>query len=258
MSASSISAFVFLHPRIHIAMSRGMLLKPGASFCSSELFGATRVIRVATRLIPVSLPTFLVLSVTLRTSRVPHKLSALSYDVDHCSYKRSLRVTSVARLAALRAAHVANAVVSPSPQDATLPSVQSDLLTVQQQEQLNSLLKEFTAQIAFSSEDLGELSQKYREFFLQIPTVEGATCKQRPYKLSYKEVDEFRRQLAVLLDRRIIRRADGPTDFISPVLFVPKPRNPSEVRMCVDFRRLNLSQSAISTLFLTFRTYIAK
>jgi hypothetical protein len=46
------------------------------------------------------------------------------------------------------------------------------------------MLKEFTAQIAFSSEDLGEVSQKYREFFLQIRTVEGATCKQRTYKLS--------------------------------------------------------------------------
>ena len=69
--------------------------------------------------------------------------------------------------------------------------------------------------------------------------MEGAACKQRPYKLSYKELETFKVQVELLLAQGVIKKADGPTDFLSPVLFVPKPRKPDELRMCVDFRRLN-------------------
>ena len=43
----------------------------------------------------------------------------------------------------------------------------------------------------------------------------------------------------MLLEQGDIKKASGPTDFLSPVLFVPKPRKPDELRMCIDFRRLN-------------------
>ena len=43
----------------------------------------------------------------------------------------------------------------------------------------------------------------------------------------------------MLLERGVVKLADGPTDFLSPVLFVPKPRDPTALRMCVDLRRLN-------------------
>ena len=37
----------------------------------------------------------------------------------------------------------------------------------------------------------------------------------------------------------VVKKAAGPTDFLSPVLFVPKPRDPAELHLCVHFRRLN-------------------
>ena len=43
----------------------------------------------------------------------------------------------------------------------------------------------------------------------------------------------------MLLEQGVFKKASGPTDFLSPVLFVPKPRKPDELRMCIDFRRLN-------------------
>jgi hypothetical protein len=83
---------------------------------------------------------------------------------------------------------------------------------------------------------------------MSIPTTEGATCKQKPYLLSHREVMVFKEQVEMLLAQGVIKKASGPTDFLSPVLFVPKPRKPKEVisdkcpkelRMCIDFRRLN-------------------
>ena len=37
----------------------------------------------------------------------------------------------------------------------------------------------------------------------------------------------------------IIERASGPTLWVSPVVAAPKPHNPSEVRVCGDYRQPN-------------------
>jgi hypothetical protein len=37
----------------------------------------------------------------------------------------------------------------------------------------------------------------------------------------------------------VTTKADGPTDFLSPVLFVPKPRQLDRLQTCMDIRRLN-------------------
>jgi Reverse transcriptase (RNA-dependent DNA polymerase) len=118
-----------------------------------------------------------------------------------------------------------------------------DHLTAVQLTELQDLQVAYKEQISYTSDDVGCVPQEYSEFFLRIPTVPGAKCKQRPYRLSVKELEEFRRHISNLLTRGIIRKATGPTDFVSPALFVPKPRNPSELCMCIDFRRLN----AVST-----------
>ena len=74
---------------------------------------------------------------------------------------------------------------------------------------------------------------------MRIPTETGARCKQKPYRLSHKENEAFRRQLPILIQQQVVKKASGPTEFLPPVLFVPKPRNPDELRLCVDFRHLN-------------------
>ena len=40
-------------------------------------------------------------------------------------------------------------------------------------------------------------------------------------------------------DQDIIEKVTGPTLWLSPIVIVPKPKNPSEIRICVDMRKPN-------------------
>ena len=51
-----------------------------------------------------------------------------------------------------------------------------------------------------------------------------------------KQVEEKLRQLE---RDDIIERAEGPTPWVSPIVVVPKPKKPNEIRICVDMRTLN-------------------
>ncbi|GFN86958.1 retrovirus-related pol polyprotein from transposon opus [Plakobranchus ocellatus] len=37
----------------------------------------------------------------------------------------------------------------------------------------------------------------------------------------------------------VIEKATGPTPWVSPLVIVPKPKNPDEIRVCVDMRAPN-------------------
>ena len=56
-----------------------------------------------------------------------------------------------------------------------------------------------------------------------------------PYRLSFVEQEELKKQLKQLLDSKLIRPSSSP--FGSPVLFVKKKEN--TLRMCIDYRALN-------------------
>ena len=56
-----------------------------------------------------------------------------------------------------------------------------------------------------------------------------------PYRLSFTEQEELKKQLQILSNSNLIRPSNSP--FGSPVLFVKKKSG--ELRMCVDFRALN-------------------
>jgi hypothetical protein len=51
-----------------------------------------------------------------------------------------------------------------------------------------------------------------------------------------KKVEE---KLMQLKDADIIERSEGPTPWVSPIVVVPKPRNPQDIRICVDMRSAN-------------------
>ena len=51
-----------------------------------------------------------------------------------------------------------------------------------------------------------------------------------------KQVENKLRQLE---SEDIIERAEGPTPWVSPIVVVPKPSKPNEIRICVDMRSLN-------------------
>ena len=64
----------------------------------------------------------------------------------------------------------------------------------------------------------------------------GSTPPSRPpYRLSFVEQDELKKQLRSLLDNQLIRPSCSP--YGSPVLFVKKKSG--DLRMCIDFRALN-------------------
>ena len=112
---------------------------------------------------------------------------------------------------------------------AAVQPVSSDGLAPEQLQQLQNLMDEYTDQISWSSDDVGCLDPKCKAIYMRIPTEPGARCKQKPYRLSHKERDAFRRQLSVLLQQLVFKKASGPTKFLSSVLFVPEPRNPDHL-----------------------------
>ena len=46
-------------------------------------------------------------------------------------------------------------------------------------------------------------------------------------------------KLKEMEDNDIIERVEGPTPWVSPIVVVPKPHNPEEIRICVDMRQPN-------------------
>ncbi len=71
----------------------------------------------------------------------------------------------------------------------------------------------------------------------KIKLVPDATPSKQPtYRMTPKMLAETRRQLTELLDRGHIRPSSSP--FAAPILFVGK-KDSDELRMCVDYRRLN-------------------
>ena len=69
-----------------------------------------------------------------------------------------------------------------------------------------------------------------------IPLLPGSEpCARMPYRLSYAELDELKKQLDELISKGHIR--PSTSSYASPVLFVRKKDGSS--RMCVDYRALN-------------------
>ncbi len=51
-----------------------------------------------------------------------------------------------------------------------------------------------------------------------------------------KKVDK---ELQLLEDQGIIENVEGPTPWVSPIVAMPKPKNPEKIRICVDMRLPN-------------------
>ena len=62
-----------------------------------------------------------------------------------------------------------------------------------------------------------------------------------PFHQSRNLIDVFRFnfELDKLERQGIIEPVDGPTPWISPLVVIPKPKNPNQIRVCVDMRQPN-------------------
>ena len=61
---------------------------------------------------------------------------------------------------------------------------------------------------------------------------------QKPRQIPYPLKDKVTRKINELLDLDIIEKVSGPTMWVCPAVFAPKP-NKDDVRICVDMRRAN-------------------
>jgi hypothetical protein len=72
------------------------------------------------------------------------------------------------------------------------------------------------------------------EFIIEL-ILGTAPIAQRPYRMNPQELEEFKKQLADMLSKGLIRPSASP--WGSPVLFMDK--RDGTIRLCVDYRKLN-------------------
>jgi hypothetical protein len=98
------------------------------------------------------------------------------------------------------------------------------------------------ASVSSSSEIL---CNKYSDVFKGIGKLKDVKVKIHVYENGKPVIQPHRRipfhirkQVEAELDRHeqlyIIDKVDGPTPWVSPIVVAPKPKNPFEIRLCVD------------------------
>ena len=94
------------------------------------------------------------------------------------------------------------------------------------------------------------LCAKYSEVFKGIGKLKDVKVKihtdesVKPVIQPHRRIPfHIRKQVEAELDRLekldIIEKVDGPTPWVSPIVVAPKPKNPNEIRLCVDMREPN-------------------
>ena len=87
-----------------------------------------------------------------------------------------------------------------------IQAIESELLDADQLQELHNLIFAHKEQVSWTPDDIGEVSQAFSDFSLRIPTEKGASCKQKPYRLSYKELEVFREQIKLLIAKGVIKK----------------------------------------------------
>ncbi|CAB4021261.1 Hypothetical predicted protein, partial [Paramuricea clavata] len=83
---------------------------------------------------------------------------------------------------------------------------------------------------------IGKLKDYKQKLHLD-PSIQPVAQKPRRVPFHLRKQVSARIEELEALD--IIERASGPTSWVSPVVAAPKPHNPSEVRVCGDYRQPN-------------------
>ena len=101
-----------------------------------------------------------------------------------------------------------------------------------------------------TEEDDKTLTAEFPEVFTGLGKLKDQKVKLhidttvQPVAQKYRRIPfHMRQQLDKHLDKEeengVIEKAYGPTPWISPLVIVPKPKNPQEIRVCVDMRAPN-------------------
>ena len=103
-------------------------------------------------------------------------------------------------------------------------------------QQLRDLEEEFKDVICTELPDSVQ-SRDYKNSIRLRSDWSGQPLHRRNYKLSQEELRQLRAQLDELLAKGYIRPSSSP--WGCPVLMVPKPSNPKELRLVIDYRSIN-------------------
>lgn len=68
----------------------------------------------------------------------------------------------------------------------TVQALENDQLSPEQLAELHALVEKYKDQICWHADDIGKLSDRYRQINMTIATKEGATRRRKPYQLSYR------------------------------------------------------------------------
>lgn len=107
-----------------------------------------------------------------------------------------------------------------------------------------------TNTIATSPSTAAELVHKYDHLFHGIGKIKDHAVKlyidksispvaQPHRRIPFHQHKKVEDELQRLQDLDIIEEVDGPTPLVSPIVVVPKPKNPEKIRICVDMRAPN-------------------
>uniref|UniRef100_A0A665U756 Gypsy retrotransposon integrase-like protein 1 n=1 Tax=Echeneis naucrates TaxID=173247 RepID=A0A665U756_ECHNA len=118
----------------------------------------------------------------------------------------------------------------------TVPSQLEDLdlsaLSAGQQQQVKSLLGEYSSVFAFHDGDLGCTDLISHD----IPLVDDIPVKQRYRRIPPSDYEVVKEHINQLLSSQVIRESSSP--YASPIVLVRK--KDGSLRMCVDYRQLNI------------------
>ncbi|XP_046857922.1 uncharacterized protein K02A2.6-like [Xenia sp. Carnegie-2017] len=118
--------------------------------------------------------------------------------------------------------------------DCTLCNSQTGICHIKTQQKpiqisKDSLLKHYPE----CFKEIGTLPGKYK-----IPIRDDAIpCKDAPRSVPESQREPLRKELRRIQDIGVIEKVDGPTDWVSSIVVVPKPNG--DVRICLDPKRLN-------------------
>ena len=127
----------------------------------------------------------------------------------------------------------------PEPKPATPKAVEDEVdesVTQEIGQQLRDLEEEFKDVICTELPESVQ-SREYKASIRLRPDWNGQPLHRRGYKLSQEELRQLRLQLDELLAKGYIRPSASP--WGCPVLMVPKPSNPKELRLVIDYRQIN-------------------
>ena len=112
-------------------------------------------------------------------------------------------------------------------------------------DKFNNLCNKFDCIISKGSDDIG----KTLLVEMDIDTGNSPPIASRPYTLPLKHHEWVRNEITTLERAGIITKSISP--WASPVVIVPKksaPGEPPQRRMCVDFRKLNMTQPEVQNM----------